>query len=67
MSEQKVIRSTYKGVKIEVYPIETAEGHYVYDFMVNEIYWGTVFKLEEVQRYMDLFRNKVDRGENLHE
>lgn len=67
MSEGYVVKSTYKGNTLEVYPIETAKGHYVYDFMVNGVYWGTVFDIREVQRHMILLRNKIDRGEALYE
>lgn len=67
MSEQLLVRSTYKGNTLEVYPIETDKGGLVYDFMVNGAYWGTAFNLVDVQKYMVVLRNKIDKGENLYD
>lgn len=60
-----IYSSSYKGYKIEVYPIETESGKIVFDIMVNEGYYGTCFDLILVCKTLDRLRSTIDEGETV--
>lgn len=58
-----IYNSTYKGYKIEVYPIETETGKTLFDLIVNEGYYGTCFDLVKVCETLDRLRSTIDKGQ----
>lgn len=74
MSEDKqpqyLIQASYKGNVVTVWPIETytegkPTGNYVFDFIVNDGYWGTVFTIEEVEKTLTTLRTMIEKGEKI--
>lgn len=67
INERWIVKSNYKGNKLEVYTVETSTGKLVYDIMVNDGYWGTAWDFAQTEKYLQMLRDKIDKGGELYE
>jgi hypothetical protein len=73
MSEpQYLIQASYRGNTVEVWPVESftkvnGKTFYVFDFIVNGGYYGTVRSLVEVEKTLTMLRTRIENGDKIWE